>query len=643
MKDSLLFSPLTIKNMKLRNRIVMCPMVSNFAAINGELSEQMLAYYEERARGGVGLITVEATYMDNTGNSYIRGFGASEDRMLPGMRRLAERVHAHGACISLQLQHGGSAAMPDRSGHPRYVASYLPGMFPYEELHIATKEDLAMLAQSWADAAVRAKKAGFDAVELHGAHGYLIQQFLSPYTNKRTDEYGGSFENRSRFFMEVLAAVRKAVGDDFVVGARLSAIEGLEGGYPYEETQRLAVMLVDNGLDYLHISVGSQLGRKTIIPPACVEKGWNADRADGIRKAVGARVPVIVAGRNDAETGERILQAGKADLIAMGRPLVADPFMPIKMQEGRAEDVLFCIACNDGCIGRTARGLTLGCALNPYAGREMHFASIPESTAKKNIVVIGGGVAGMQAALTAAERGHKVTLFEKSTKLGGMVNIAAIPPHKKDLEGFVAYLVRQLKKAGVDIRMGKEISVEEIKEIAPSKVILATGAEPVVPGFCAAEGHTLTAVDVLKGTPCGQNVMILGGGLVGCETAEFLAEQGKSVTIVEMLADVALEVDARVRLFMLPRLQEFGVRILTSTEVKGFCNDGGVIVRTPAGYEKNIGPFDNIILAVGMRPVTPLIKALDSENIPYVRIGDCLKAGKIFDAVKQGAEAAYSC
>ena len=644
MKDSLLFSPLAIKGMKLRNRIVMCPMVSNFAAIDGEPTEQMLSYYEERAKGGVGLITVEATYIDATGNSYVRGLGASEDRMIPGLRQLARRAHDHGACISLQLQHGGSAAMPERSGHPRYVASYLPGMFPYEELHIATKEDLSMFAQKWAEAAVRAREAGFDAVELHGAHGYLIQQFLSPYTNRRTDEYGGSFENRSRFFMEVLAAVRKKVGDDFVVGARLSAVEGVDGGYPYEEMQHLSTMLVDNGIDYLHISVGSQLGRKTIIPPACVEKGWNAERASGIRQAVECRVPVIVAGRNDAVVGERILRAGQADLIAMGRPLVADPHLPEKVKEGRVDAVLPCIACNDGCIGRTSRGLTLGCALNPRTGREHHFAvmdTVPATA--KHVVVIGGGVAGMQAALTAANRGHRVTLLEKGSCLGGMVNVAALPPHKKDLKMFVTYLSTCLTKAGVDIRLNQQADIRMIKALRPDRVLLATGALPVMPAFCTECGHTLTAVDILSGKSCGEKVMILGGGLVGCETAEFIASQGKEVTIVEMLEDVALELDARVRLFMIPRLKELKVNIMSGTKVKNFKNDGTVQVVTSAGYDKYIGPFTDVVIAVGMRSVRELICDLEQEKIPYTSIGDCTRPGKIFDAVRQGNEAAYSC
>lgn len=630
-----LFSPITINGLTLKNRILLSPLNTSYAARNGETTERLIRYYEERARGGAGCIIVETSCVSWDGRNGPRGLAICEDFHIEGLRKLTSRVHALGAKISIQLLHRGRAALPSVTGRPVKLVSWVPGITPADESSILSDDEIQDIIKKYGEAAARAKKAGFDAVEIHGAHGYLITQFLSPLTNRRTDRWGGSPEKRLTFALEVLKAVREAVGPDFPVGFRLSAMEGVPGGMTVEDTKRIASALVDAGVDVLHISAG--IPEADIdIPLAHKPHGWNVENASAIREATGRRVPVIAVSRLGVPALARsVVENDKVDMVALGRALLADPYFPVKVQEGRDTEVLPCVACNEACAGRTRRGLEVRCAFNPRTGFEgLYPYGDDPAPVSRRVVIAGGGVAGMEAALHASERGHKVTLFEQSQQLGGLCRAAALPPYKQDLNGIVAWFEQALRaRADIDIRLGEKATVEKIAACHADRVIVATGSRPVVPGFCAENPMVHTAESVLYGsTHVGKKALILGGGLIGCETAEFLAEKGCEVTIVEMRPEAAADMQASNRRWLFERLNGYGVTVLVNTELKTIHPDGDVEVKTIYG-EKTLRGFDTLIMAVGYRSENSLCRELAQAGIPFDAVGDCMHVGKMMDAI----------
>lgn len=635
-----LFSPVQIGSLTVKNRIVFPPMSTKFAAADGTVTERLINYYEARARGGAGLVTVEATYVHRSGNSFTRGLSLAEDRVIPGLKDMVSRMKRHGARVSIQLQHGGRAASAAASGQAVLVVSSIPGLTPYADTREISEEEIAMLIKAWGDAAVRAREAGLDVIELHGAHGYLISQFFSPYTNRRQDAWGGSRENRMRFALEVYREVRRRVGDDFPVTYRMSAVEGVDGGITLDDSRALARALAAEGINGLHVSVGLRETNFMVSPPSCVPRGWNADLARSIRDCVGAAVPVIVAGRiTDEDVAEKILEEEKADLVAMGRPLIADPFLPEKVLHTHAP-VIRCISCNEGCVGGSARGTGIGCALNPLTGLEKAYDLSP-AAAPKRVMVIGAGPAGMEAALTAARRGHKVALIEKSDSLGGLLNTAALPPYKEDINRIVHYYDKALALAGVTVRLNEEATADLIRKEAPDAVVLAAGSQPAFPGFCRVPG-AMTASDALHGAETGENPLILGGGLIGAETADFLSGKGKKVTLLEMLPDIAKDMEGRTRRYLLLRLKERAVAMLTGTQVLEITPERMVRVKDEDNLERWIGPFSSVVVAVGYRPERTLAAELKAAGISFLAVGDCARVGKIMTAVESGFKAALS-
>ena len=641
-----IFEPASIGEMKLKNRIVMPPMGTNYAEAGGAVSQRMLDYYEARARGGVGLIIVEGsspgvqciTY-PQASPSHQASLG--DDKFIPGWQKLTAAAHKHNARIAIQIMH---ATLENWNGKvvqvgpsPVVVPARLMGVFggPPHEL---TVEEIAQRVEWFASAARRAKEAGFDGVEIHGAHQYIVSAFLSSATNQRKDKYGGSVENKARFLVEILQAVRREVGSDFPVWFRFNAQEwGVENGITIEETKQMVPLAVEAGAQALHVS-GYGTGSYVTTAPISDRPGFLVPMAQEVKRLT--RVPVIAVGRLDLELGEKILEEGKADLIAIGRRLLADPELPNKVAEGRLSEVVPCIGCME-CIERLVfdeRGEGVTCVVNAALGKEKAYEIKPAGKAK-NVVVVGGGPAGMQAAVIAAKRGHKVTLLEKEAKLGGQLNIAALPPAKGDIFPWIDYLVTQIEKTGVRAELNTDATIETIVSKKPDAVVIATGGIPAMPDIPGIDkSNVVTAQDVLSGkVKVGQSVVIVGGGMVGCETGHYLAEQGKTVTITEILKRMANDMFYMARRRLMDGLRSKKVTLLTGATCEEI-NEGSVLVTTADGKRATI-PADTIIIAVGYKANDRLYKTLEGKVSEVYCIGNSSEPRRVLEATSEGYQA----
>jgi 2,4-dienoyl-CoA reductase-like NADH-dependent reductase (Old Yellow Enzyme family)/thioredoxin reductase len=632
-----LFQPITINGMTVRNRIAVPPMDTGYGSTEHEVTDQLIAYWRRRAEGGIGLIIVEYTSVDPGGRCVPTQLGVYDDKFIPGFRRLTDTVHEHGAKIALQLHHGGVRANPEYSGGRIVGPSALPdpgmGVVPHE----LTIPEIQDLVEAFGQAARRAKEAGFDAVELHGAHGYLINEFLSPFFNHRQDAYGGSFDNRLRFAEEVIGRVRELVGPDFPVGFRIVGEEmPLGDGLLLEDSVRIAERLEEAGIDLIHVSIGGvgpSLG--VVVAPMAKDWGFNVYSGAAVKRAVD--IPVITVGRiTDVRLADRIVASGHADLVAMGRASLADPEFPKKAQEGRLDEIRMCFGCADACTQHYRH-----CNNNPELGRELGWDVSPVSE-PKDVWVIGGGVAGLEAAHLAAQRGHKVTLFEQDAEFGGQLHAAAAPPHKEELLNGILNRLPLLKKYGVEVRLGTKVTADMVREAKPDAVILATGALPgrlPIPGIDRPE--VVQAKDVLtRRAFVGPKVVVLGGGMVGAETAEYLADYERDVTIIEMLDDIAADMPSNPRGYLLHRLGQLGARIVTGARAEAIL-DEGVLVEID-GKKQVIGPFTNIVLATGSNPTNELVEELKGVVDELYVVGDARQVARISDATSQAAEAALA-
>ncbi len=627
-----LWEPFRIGRMELKNRVVMPPMVTRYASDDGFVTERTKSYYEARARGGAGLIIVEATFVHRRGRAFANQLGIGDDKYISGMSELVDVVHKHGARIGMQLHHGGREGKSALNGLQPLAPSPLPGLageMPKE----MTVEEIAETVAYFADAAVRAQTAGFDGVELHGAHGYLIDQFLSPTSNKRKDEYGGSLPNRARFLLEIIADLKEAVGDDYPVWCRIDGKEYGVEGITLKDAQQTARMVEEAGLAAIHVSSWgpeSPINRTTpTFVPVVIE-----DLAEGIKEAVS--IPVIAVGRITPEDAERLLKEGKADLIAIGKGMLADPEWTNKVAAGRTDDIKPCIICN-GCRDdiRNPDIAGIRCSVNAALGREKESEIVPAAKPKK-ILVVGGGPAGMEAASVAALRGHQVTLWEKESRLGGQLVQAAIPPHKDRIAPLYKYLETRLQKLGVKVELGKEANATAVAEFNPDAVVVATGVKPFLPDIPGLDkAQVVQAGDVLEGkVKVGDKVAIIGGELVGCETAEFLADQGKHVTVMRRGAEMATSVGPSNRAFFLSRLLDKGVTMLREVKYDGISPEG-VIITTRDGEERTI-EADTIVLAAGSVPDTALYDAIKDKISEVYHIGDCVEPRTILVAISEG-------
>lgn len=635
-----IFEPVSLGPMKLRNRLVMPPMSMNYATEDGFVSQRNKDYYEARAKGGVGLIILEATCVESPrGKAFDRQPVLDDDKYIPGFRELAGTIHKHGAKVAMQLHHAGAATHTYTSHMQPVGPSSLawPGYDSPRELAVS---EIKGITAKFAQAAVRAKKAGLDGVEIHGAHFYLFAQFLSPWANTRRDIYGGSLENRGRFLIETLHAVREAVGKDYPVWCRINGQEyGKDNVFTLDEARELSKMLEAAGADALHVSsigFGDYLGYHTAImydPSANL-----AHLAEAVKKEV--KIPVIAVGKISLETGERLLKEGKADLIATGRPLIADPDLPRKCMEGRFEDVRPCIWCRvDGDIWLNAKRSPVRCAVNPTLGHEREY-EIKPAPRKKRVLVIGGGPAGMEAARIAALRGHEVMLYEKEKELGGQMFLGSIPPFKDPVRDFTAYLANQLRKLKVKIELGREVDASLARGIKPDVIILATGGSKLIPKIPGHDGGKVAAAeDVLRRkVAVGQKVVIIGGGVVGCETADFLSEEGKQVTILEMLPELASTLGSSMRTRLLVRLRDKKVKMMTRVNVREISAAGIAIV--DYNGQSQLIEGETVVIATGFQPRRNLVKMLGQEGFETYLVGDCVEPRDILEAITEGFRAA---
>ncbi|MBN1613061.1 MAG: FAD-dependent oxidoreductase [Deltaproteobacteria bacterium] len=637
-----LFKPIRIGTMEVKNRFVMAPMVTNYSEKDGSVTDRLVAYHRARAKGGVGLIIVEATYVHPCGKGFSNELGIHKDDLLPGLKKLTGAIHDAGGKIAIQLYHSGRQSYEAVTGLPLIAPSPVPcpvcGGMPKE----MTKEDIGQMLDAFGNAARRAKEAGFDAVEIHGAHGYLLNQFLSPYSNQRRDEYGGSFANRARFPLEVLKKVRETVGKDFPVIYRLSAAEHVPGGLTIEDTKAFAGMLVDNGIDAIHVSGGVYQTAAMIIQPAAIPQGVYVDNAVAIKEAISGRVPVIVVGRiKEPSMMEDLVASGKVDMIAMGRGLLADEAFPAKLESGNLTDIRKCIACNQGCIDRLFADVDIGCLGNAMTGREWKYDLDSKAAQKKKVLVAGGGPGGLEAARIAALRGHEVHLYEKSPKLGGLMNYTILAPSKNEFDDLRSFQVGQVEKLGVRVKLGQAVEGNVIDQLKPDVVIMATGSEPIQPDIPGLERlQVKKAEEILAGASFGKNAVVIGGGAVGCETAEFLADRGAKATVIEMLENVARDIGMLEKALLTQRLEEKGVTLLTKTIVREVNPDGNLVLQKEYQQEIMKG-VDTVVLAVGYKPVTDLEGVVAGKKVPLLKIGDCVEARKVLDAIWEGFQRAY--
>ncbi|MFH1350455.1 MAG: FAD-dependent oxidoreductase [Pseudomonadota bacterium] len=638
----ILFEPLCIGTMEVKNRFVMAPIITNYCEQDGKVTDRLIAYHRARARGGVGLIIAEAGYVHPCGKGYSHELGIYKDELVSGLRRLTDAVHEEDTKIAVQLHHSGRQSHTAITGMPLIAPSPIPcpvcGDMPQE----MTKDDIRQTVEAFGNAARRAREAGFDAVEIHGGHGYLLNQFLSLFSNRRLDEYGGSLSNRARLSLEVLKKVRESVGKDFPVLFRISSEEYVPGGLTIEDTKAFARMLVENGVNAIHVSGGVYSTSAMIIQPAAVPQGVYVNNAAAIRSAIGRKVPVIVVGRlKEPTVMEAIVAGGKADMIAMGRGLLADEAFPSKLKKGNLSDIRKCIACNQGCVDRLVGGLDIGCLGNALTGREWQYDLDRKAQLKKKVLVAGGGPGGLEAARIAALRGHEVFLYEKGDKLGGLLNYIVLAPFKNEFEDLRSFQVGQVEKLGVRVKLGRAVDGDVIDELRPDVVIMATGSRPIIPDITGLDRTQVkTAEEILSGAPFGENVVIIGGGAVGCETAEFMADRGSEVTVVEMLKGVAQDIGPLERSLLMRRLMNKGVKLSTKTVIREVTQDGGLVLLRDDQQETLKGT-DTLVLAVGYRPVMELEKTLKEKKTPYVKIGDCAGVRNAMDAIWEGFLLAY--
>jgi 2,4-dienoyl-CoA reductase-like NADH-dependent reductase (Old Yellow Enzyme family)/thioredoxin reductase len=628
-----LFTPIKVGKLELKNRIIMPPMIDRLAT-HGEPNDAVKDFYAARARGGLALIVLTPGIVDISMASPIQ-LGIYDDSCIPGFRQFTDLIHSCGARMGIQLMHLGRQGGEIKRYKP-VAPSPIP-LTPKDEVpRELTAGEVGGLVEKFAEAARMAREAGFDMVELHGCHGYLLSSFLSPLTNKRSDKYGGSVAKRARFVMEIVSLIKERVGQDFPVSVRMNGSDYMPGGTTVDMARQTAKLLEEAGADMIGVSGGAYGSYPVIVPPYDQPRGCNVPLAAAIKEVV--KVPVAVAGRlDDPFVADEVLVSGKADVIAVARGLLADPELPNKAARGDFKGIRRCIACNICIDGDPSPVSPMTCTVNPEAGREREMVITP-SPRQKRVMVIGGGLSGLEAARVAAARGHQVTLYEENADLGGQWLLASKPPHKQDHLLILDYLLGQLEKLGVELKCGVKVTAAMVEDARADVVLVATGAKPVVPPIPGVDREeVVTAWDILGGGKVGRRVLVVGGGLTGLETAEFLAEQGKEIVLVEMLKRVGADMGGTVRWHLMNRTKNLNIKTFVSTQIKEI-RPKGVVVVSRNGVEETWDGFDTIVLACGVRPKDELSKQVQGK-VPEVHVvGDAAKARRGLEAVRSGSE-----
>lgn len=651
-----LLEPIMIGNVEIKNRFVVPPMGTNFADPMGYVTDKMIAYYTARAAGGYGLIYTEVIAVQPDGKAIIFEPGIWDDSFVEGLKRLTDSVHAAGGKIFCQLHHSGRQTIP----------AFIGGVTPKSASAIAcpaddaltremTNEECWQLVRDYGECALRAKNAGFDGIEVHGGHGYMIAQFMSAHSNKRLDEFGGDLEGRMKMPYECIKACREAVGPGYPISFRFSYDQKVNGGTTIEEATVIARVAEAAGADVLNVTVCTYASIEYMSAAAKMPYGWNQHPTSIIKNTV--KIPVITVGRfNNVLVAEDCLEAGRADLIAFGRTSIADPELPKKVMEGRLDEQIPCISCTQSCISALTnpnRGFQISCLINPVTGHEGEYDLTPVAPeAAKNVLVVGGGPGGLIAAMTAAKRGHKVTLCEAGDHFGGKFRLASIPPCKTDVAAGLKYYIRMCKKLGVDMRLNCEVNEEFLKDFGADAIILATGSSIAKPPIKGIDNpNFLTIPEVLGGTklPGAGRVLVIGGGLTGCETADFLCEHNRVVTLVEMAPVIAADAESTPRRFLMQRLNAwknaldfFGpaLDVQTSAKVVEFFDDGVAIEQY--GQVRELRGYSSVILSMGVKPYNPLEAAAKAVCGEVYVVGDAESTGNANHATETGLAAALA-
>lgn len=637
-----MFSPINIGTVTVPNRFVVPPMGNNFANTDGSMSERSAAYYEARAKGGFGLITIESTVVYKQAKGGPRKPCLFSDEVVPSFKRVADACHAYGAKVSIQLQHAGPEGNSKLTGYPLKAASAIAPSAGREIPEAMPTEEVYRLIECYGDAARRAQLAGIDMVEVHCAHGYLVSTFISARTNKRTDEFGGCFENRMRLPRLIIENIRKKTGGNMPILCRINARDEGDGGVDVHDAAAIAAYLEQVcGVDAIHVTRSIHIHDEFMWAPNITHGGFNAELGAEIKRAVS--VPVILVGRfTEPQYAELLVKQGRADLIAFGRQSIADPELPNKARNGQLEKLTPCIACLLGCVPNMLQGRPITCAMNPCAGRE---AELKPAEVRKNVVVIGGGPGGMYAARLCALRGHSVTLLEKDAELGGHFLVASYPPGKGEISGAIRSFIVNCREAGVDIRTGTEATPELVASLKPDAIIIATGSVPLrlpIPGLnsCGCS----TAEDVLTGkADTGKRVLVVGGGMVGCECVEFLTEREHIVDMVEMKPVIGEDIVPEARKYIMANLEKHKVTQRVNARVKQFYADGVDFTDTVTGENAAMRGYDSVVLAMGYRSNNTLEEQLKDLAPQVIVIGEARQApGNSMEATGDALNAALA-